>query len=388
MKKILISAVLLFLINSLFLLAIVSVSAPVETGWNAKKPLPVYPLANTDIVVLNDKIYVISNTQNTRYDPKGDTWKTLPPMHTPRFTRNIAYQDKIYCIGDVVYPGGISVNLDVVEVYDPFTNNWSRKASIPNNAGSLQPYVVNEQLFVITYSGAMYLYDPSVDSWGNKTALPINAVCEASCVVNEQLFIITLDRGMSRELYMYDPVVDSWTKKAQPPQFRPMLAAIDDKIIGLQYVDNENQVGIHIYDSKTNVWSERNMSPKQGIFHGDLISVIGVTSGVYAPKQAYVFGYVNLPPNIAKNDFIDKGTIPIFTWVYDPENNDWLTAETLLTHNPPFNSYSEKLVVIDDIFYLMGRNVSFDSGNAPSETDIVVFQYVPANWGSCPKLKF
>jgi hypothetical protein len=126
-------------------------------------------------------------------------------------------------------------------------------------------------------------------------------------------------------------------------------------------------LGVHIYDSKTNVWREGKAAPKQGFFDGELISVVGVTSGVYTPKQVYVFGYANLQSQLAQNGFIDEN-FPVFTWVYDIENNDWLTAETLQMQGQIFDPFSEKLVVIDDIFYLMGTNGSYDPS---SEIELV-----------------
>jgi len=127
---------------------------PAADSWKALAPLPTKrgsPVA----IMLGGKIYVIggasnqgsnapaifptgparSLTVNEAYDPETNKWETRNPMPTPR---NHAYagavSGKIYVIGGRVAQPFITVasNLDIVEEYDPSTDQWGpQKARMP-----------------------------------------------------------------------------------------------------------------------------------------------------------------------------------------------------------------------------------------------------------------
>src|SRR5260370_23818641 len=74
---------------------------------------------------------VIFNTLYS-YDPATDAWTALAPMPTPEAAAAAAdVDDKLYVTG------GISQNVinnprnAVLQVYDPATNTWATKASMP-----------------------------------------------------------------------------------------------------------------------------------------------------------------------------------------------------------------------------------------------------------------
>ena len=269
----------------------------------------------------------------------------------------------------------ITRSLDVVEVYDPFNDMWSKKASLPFE-GILTSCVVNDQLFVITHNGCTYMYNPSANIWSSKTFLPANVRDVRVCVVNEQLFVIAQngENGLW-ELWLYDIVMDSWVKKASPSfalEFE--FTVVDDKIVVCDHQITNMHMGsvklnISIYDPKTDTWSTGKSGPKAMVFYGYLF--VGATSGVYAPKGVYVFGY----------EQIDLNTYQTFTWVYDPIKNVWTTTksmpaytvtfrdvEYIVTARPISEQGSDMLFVVDDIFYLIGPN-NFN------------IQYVPIGYG-------
>jgi hypothetical protein len=335
-----------------------------------------------EVVTFDGKIYAIGGSMNSiygrineRYDPKTDKWTTLAAMPTPRTGfATVIYEGKIYCIGGAVPyigPGAaVSSFTDVVEVYDPVNDLWSKKTALPT-ASSPVACVINNQLFVITHGGQMYAYNPSDDSWSSKASLPVSINYVTTRIINDQIFaIIKNDANELLEMFMYNSVIDSWTKKATPfshnlPPFTgTTFTVVNDKIIVYchqTYVDSA-KLNIKIYDPKTDKWSEGTAGPESN-FYGSIF--VDATSGVYAPKKIYVFGY----------EQIDYDTFQAFTWVYDPVNNVWSTAKAMQTYRIIAYQRTDKLIVIDDTFYIIGSNnfnaqyipIGYSSNDIPSK---------------------
>ncbi|MCL1970342.1 MAG: hypothetical protein FWF66_02650 [Candidatus Bathyarchaeota archaeon] len=136
---------LLFLICTPLVTVFTSVLASelLEDSWSTKASIN-HERRWFSITVLDDQIYAIggylnglSVAFNERYDPVTDNWVTLASMPTSRLNFGVVtYQGKIYCIGgEVPYFGSVvlSQSIDVVEVYDPISDTWIKKASFPIN---------------------------------------------------------------------------------------------------------------------------------------------------------------------------------------------------------------------------------------------------------------
>ncbi|MCL2641924.1 MAG: hypothetical protein FWD52_00175 [Candidatus Bathyarchaeota archaeon] len=395
-----IACMLLFVVGCFTTMPLMANSTELaEDSWNTKTPMSNYPWGNPEIVVLDGKIYTIGggdlqgNTTNSGYvecyEPKIDTWTTLTSMPTPRADVSIVvYQGKIYCIGGYVSNSGSIPMIrytDIVEVYDPKTDSWSKKTSVPIETRTpIQACVVREQLFVIGLNGELCLYDPAADSWSHKASLVVEipskqlAPYKHGYAVNGQLFVL-VQKGHRLEMYMYNSDADLWTKKDNPPiendayvtTVKGRTVVVDNKLIIPEWngvyqniaPSNQDTTGINsdkysgltmrtkvigvtwklwIYNSKTDSWSEGKTSP---MFTNSGDQIFGVTSGVYAPVKVYVFGYTQL----------DLDTVQAVTWVYDPAKNVWSTANALQMDRQVSTQSFDKLVIADDIYYLMGK---------------------------------
>jgi N-acetylneuraminic acid mutarotase len=359
-----------FFINGLFVAAFNPVSALVlvEDTWYTITPmLQEHP--GVSFAVLDGKIYAIGES-NERYDSATGIWTTLEPISTPRTGVNIVtYQGKIYCIGGCTSASGPGLyrNLNTVEVYDPATESWSSKASVPVNATyfwseyyypDMKACVVNGQLFTIISGGELYMYNSSTDNWSSRTSLPVEYQYPSVYIVNEQLFVIG-----QNEMHMYNPVTDSWTKKTNPPppdtyiSYQFITVADNKIIIGDQQKTDVSadsvRLNLRIYDPKTDMWSERKTNSKSVVLYGGSMFV-GATSGAYAPKKLYIFGY--------EQD--DKDSFQAFTWVYDYVGDVWSTAKPLSAFR---NVLGSKLIVANDVFYIIGGSAFND-------------QYVPVGY--------
>lgn len=139
-------------------------------------------------------------------------------------------QGKIYVMGGFIStsPQFIPTATAANEMYDPVTNTWTNKTSLPVAEGFLQAVTVNGKVYVM--GGGAY----------NGTAYDINATNE-----------------------VYDPVSDSWQPLATmlTPVFNFAVTAVGDKIYvmggmderlnGLTIYSNQTQ----IYDIQTNTWA-------------------------------------------------------------------------------------------------------------------------------------
>ena len=301
----------------------VSSAAVVEDSWATMSSVPQGSLG-PGVVAVNGKIYVIGGisedtlTINQEYDPATDTWTTKTSMPSPRSSFVTAvYQNRIYAIG-----GGGDFGMEEVtglnQVYDPATDSWETKTSMPTARQFLGANVVNGKIYLIGGSKPVNLndpsyvpnvnevYDPVTDSWASRKPPPVNASNYASAVFDGKIYVISGIGASGALTQIYDPETDSWSHGAQIP---------------------------------TPVWG----------------AAAGVTTGVLAPKRIYVIG-----------------GYPAFNMVqiYDPETDTWTTGAQM-----PTGRYGLSVaVVVDDRLYAIGGS-GYEAGRANE-------RYTPVGYNS------
>src|SRR6266480_6922215 len=125
---------------------------PATDGWTKKKPMPVLTAAGPAAWTQVDNAW--------EYDPVADSWKALAPMPTKRGSPVAAVAgDKIYVIGGAttspgsketaVHPARPHVSVGTVEEYDPATNTWRQRSSMPTPRNHATTGVVNGKVYVI-----------------------------------------------------------------------------------------------------------------------------------------------------------------------------------------------------------------------------------------------
>lgn len=298
---------ILFVIPCLLVFPVSSADI-IEDSWMSKA---IMPAARTGlgVAVVDGKIYAIGGfdsryellSNNEMYDPITDNWTKLAPMPTARARFGIAVcENKVYVIGGVVgiAPSlenpvlGFSVVTGLNEVYDPVTNIWENKTSMPTARGGMQANVVNGKIYVTggfiqqssqfdpSFANATEVYDPVTDSWSTMASMPICQEEFASAAIDEEIFIIS------------------------------------DKV--------------QIFNTTTNQWSLGNPPPKP-VYQG----AAGATIGIMAPKRIYV---------------MHGGTG--FNQIYDPVNDSWTTGASL--PNPELTRLTLAVAVVDDMIYAIG----------------------------------
>jgi hypothetical protein len=355
--------VLVFLTASCMAIA-KPVSAASPNSWASKAPMHV-ARSDLGVAVMNGKIYAIGgNTEsgyrpnsegndykalgwivatNEEYDPATDSWTFKTPMPTPRYKFAIAtYQNKVYCIGGIT--------------------NW----------------VSGE----ISYTGANEVYDPATDTWETKTSMPTATSAQAN-VVGGMIYLVG---GGSNETLnqAYDPAIDSWTMKKPvpsalglhpPPNALSTLVSsfVDNKIYAISYSLSSSQNWV--YNPSTDGWSPVESSPSSFLEGSNWWSqAAGATTGVMAAKRIYVFfgryPYSTLLPTLA----------------YTSSINAWAVAAAVPTYRQNFG-----VAVVKDILYAIGGrsyNYPFPDDNYFTVTEQAVNeQYTPIGYGT-PDLSY
>jgi N-acetylneuraminic acid mutarotase len=272
-----------------------------ENTWTPKAPLPPSMDRAVGAATVNGKIYAMSLSFNYEYDPTTDTWTEKASMPTPRANFAIAvFQNKIYVIG------------------------------------------------AYGYSCANEVYDPATDTWESKTPMPTNRTYLSACVFGGKIHLF------SREGHdVYEIATDSWTEGTENPYqvLRPKSTVIDDKV----YVISWNLT--EIYDPNSDTWSLGATAPVA-------VSNPGVcsTTGIMAPKRIYVCG--------GEVSFTVATDV---TQVYDPENDSWTLGASM-----PIDSIGLEAVVIDDVIFTVGGSHGW------LINDYANLQYIPFGYGTAP----
>src|SRR5713226_9522485 len=278
-------------------------------------------LAGAASAELNGHLYVISGSTDSIsastavqvYDPIAGTWASPPvaaPILTARaYARAAALGGQLYVVGGCTNPscGGISA---VLEMYDPGSNGWSSKASMPTARFDMAVGVINGKLYVAGGSGpsgpvgVLEVYDPATNSWTSKTSMTTARSAAAAGVINGKLYVAggSTAGGPVGTLETYDPALDSWSTLASlsAPQSFAGGAALN----GALYVVSGITTGatpvstVQAYDPGSNTWTNKTaitsaLYDGQPVAIGGLIYAAGNSSGntpsltlqVYTPGE-------------------------------------------------------------------------------------------------------
>ena len=183
-----------------------------EDSWVTKESMPT-ARSRFGIAVVEGKIYVIGGQgadgvlgTNEKYDPASNTWDAKEHMPTPRCDFAIAvYNDKIYTFGGRINPeeyDNPGDYLGVTEVYNPKTDTWETKTSMPTNRSGVSANVVEGKIYLtggikyynrfpyVSLVGETEVYNPETDSWSTKASIPNPVSNYASAVIDNKIFVI------------------------------------------------------------------------------------------------------------------------------------------------------------------------------------------------------
>ncbi|MBC2581761.1 S8 family serine peptidase [Clostridium sp. DJ247] len=237
--------------SSFSLLNDVEVYDPTSNTWTTKAAMPT-PRAKLATAVVNGKVYAIGGNNDATqypdpmyaeeyissvldtveiYDPVLNTWTTGAPLPIPCYSAEAAVVNgKIYVIGGLNRRGvmgfymeyGIEDSLNTVQVYDPSTNTWSIKTSMPAARYSFGIGAVNGKIYAMggyLYSEGYYMtnrieqYDIATDTWTSVGNMPTAEAEFGTTVVNNKIYTaggITGNDSVLNTVQEYDPSTASW----------------------------------------------------------------------------------------------------------------------------------------------------------------------------------
>jgi len=297
-----------------------------------------------------------------------DSWETMADMPTARSKLGVAVVDgKIYAIGGYLDQISFSGHLGTNEMYDPATNTWATKESMPTARDRFGIAVVQNKIYVIGgetddgYTGANEVYDPLTDTWETRTSMPTVRADLSANVVDEKIYLISgtetygygaWPRGIN-VTEVYDPATDSWTTKTSIPTAvcGYASAVVDNRIyvIGcIGWAEPSSDIN-QIYNPETDTWALGSSMPTWFTER----AAAAATTGMFAPKRIHIL-------------WDDEHH------VYDPENDSWSTATSM-----PTPRLSLGVAVVDDILYAIGGGFYAELGFTESNKNE---KYTPSGY--------
>lgn len=242
-----------------FGMSLVEIYNPENNIWRKGADVPTARAASTTAVI-DGRIYVMggyagidNRGENFKvlktvevYDPQTDTWERKQDMSLPRalFGAGVV-AGKIYAIGGFVHPRGKKPGdpwgIDLVEVYDPATDTWAKRANMLTKRAALGVEIVNDQVYAIggrgwqqvgnrggTFVTVIEEYDPKTNRWRKVKNMPDARLSFSTVVVGSKIYLIGgfvwQDRRTKDVLTVdvYNPETDQWGNiPSIPKSFKP-----------------------------------------------------------------------------------------------------------------------------------------------------------------------
>ena len=290
-------------------------------------------------------------------------WTRKADMPTARnLFETCVVNGKVFAIGGELETFG-DIVIATVEMYDPKTDTWERKADMPTARAGLTAAVVDGKIYAI--GGAkrhkfrigygwgykakglrvVEMYDPATDTWTRKADMPV--LREGSpCVLDGKIYIIGGSADNRKQwrldiVDVYDPATDTWTKAKSMNHARANAAIgiVDGKIYaigGTGWPQIPNHPGpflasVEVFDPKKNRWT--------------------VVTDMPTPKAGHTASVINGKIYLVGGGFRGDGLYkPLSTiQVYHPATDRWTQEPDML-----IGRYGHEAEVIDGQIYIFG----------------------------------
>jgi len=310
-------------------------SLSAQAGWTRKADMPTARVGLAACAV-DGKIYAIGGAPRNQvvvgtveqYDPGTDTWTPKASMHTPRaFFGASVVSGKIYAVGGWAQSGAY---LATCEEYDPVANTWTPKASMSAARCFLSTVAVDGKMYVIgggTRSESVSLptlalqsvevYDPATDTWTKKADMPRPGGTGSCCVTDGIIYYAgggdapIIGTGTDRGVPLvdaYNPATDTWMTTAPMLTARAFfsICATSGRVYALGgclgAYDSSELSSVEAYDPATDTWcwmpdmQFRRKGLASAIVNGRIYAIGGVPNAGWEPALAIVEEYDLTPP--------------------------------------------------------------------------------------------
>lgn len=235
-----------------------------------------------------------------------------------------ALNGKVYAVGGFDAAGA---PVATVEVYDPSTNSWTQRASLPAPLHHLNVAAVGDRLYVVgalsganfTAVGTTLAYDPAADRWTAFTPMPSGTERGASgvAIVGTRIYVAGGLRGSSvAEMSAYDTTSDAWEALPAMTVARDHLAAAskDGRVYAIAGRDNGAlRAALEVFDPQTSTWSTG----------ASILTARGGCAAAELSGRLVVMG--------GEGNDDDPDGIFRQTEAYDPDGDRWTTLSPMRT---------------------------------------------------------
>ena len=268
------------------------------------------------------------------YDTRTNTWHTVANMPTPRVAaRTAVFSNEIYTFGgyDRKGPRGAFRYKKNVEMYDTGTDAWVKKRDMPTLRNGFMPAVVDGKIYVIGGSvhdkklnrdvatGLVEVYDPLTDKWEKRADMPTERGRTDVVVVDGKIYVLggynwqwgpLVDKFVT-SIEEYNPKTDQWHELPDMPMLKFWFAsvAIDNEIytMGGAYTPGGNRItrfgDVDVYNPTTNKWREVQAltipkTTKAVVVKGTIYALGGLKDGgQFSPiVEAFDTGFLAVDP--------------------------------------------------------------------------------------------
>lgn len=221
-------------------------------AWRWRAPLP-RELSHVGVGAMNGKVYAVGGLADPEkvhtgaidlafeYDPKADSWRTLPPMKVPRAAIGVAVIDgRLHAIGGRALD---QTTLNLHQVWDPATNAWSDRAPLPRARDHMATVAVDGKIHVIggrfaatvDNTGMHDVYDPKTDTWSEAPPMPTPRSGVSFGVAKGKIIVAggeCRNRATYNEVEAFDLAANKWLTLTPLPSGRHVAggASIGDKV--------------------------------------------------------------------------------------------------------------------------------------------------------------
>jgi N-acetylneuraminic acid mutarotase len=218
-----------------------------EDQWHAQTPLPEIR-ASGGLVIVNNHLHLFSGLGADRITnfaehwalslDQPDQWKPHAAMPDPRgHFSAAALNNKIYAMGGHFFhdePGGIGevrsiADLDLVDCYDPATDQWQHAAEMPIRRSHAEPATVTHQGRIILIGGRNNSPDALPErKRRNPMYIPLRAARKLKRIINSPPY-----EPRVTNISAYDIASNTWSHLGDLPisLYAPAAGVIDDTLI-------------------------------------------------------------------------------------------------------------------------------------------------------------
>jgi len=211
-----------------------------------------------------------SDAPGSACDTSCGTWSAHAALSLgPRQEMGVAALDgRVYVVGGL---DGSGQAVATVEAYDPGTDRWAQRASLPSPLHHVNVAAVGGKLYVVggltgssfTASGTTLVYDPALDSWAPLTSMPSGTQRGASgvAVLDGRIVVAGGLRGVSvADASIFDPQTNAWSPLQPLAVARDHLAAatVGGRVYAAAGRDGGAlKAALEVLDATNGSWSRR-----------------------------------------------------------------------------------------------------------------------------------